>query len=77
LDEFDEWWVEGMTFSPDGAHIAAIDQNGVIRVWRLASCSLELSIQGSYWNKSVSWSPDGRFIASGGLDGEQLWTIAT
>jgi dipeptidyl aminopeptidase/acylaminoacyl peptidase len=76
LDDFDRWWVEGMCFSPDGQFLAAIDQTGHIRGWHLGIRKLVLELSSNGFNKSVSWSPDGRRLASGGALLEQAWTLS-
>jgi WD40 repeat protein len=76
LDGFDRWWVEGMSFSPDGQHLATIDQNGTIRIWHLGSQQVVLTLQAGGFNKTVSWSPDGCHLASGGPNSERVWALA-
>jgi WD40 repeat protein len=76
LDDFDQWWVEGLAFSPDSKCLATIDQNGTIRVWRLDTQELMLTLLAGAMNKTVSWSPDARYLASGGAGGEQVWVLA-
>ena len=76
LDGFDGWWVEGMSFSPDGQHLATIDQNGNIRIWHLGSQQVVLTLQAGGLSKTVSWSPDGCHLASGGPNSERVWALA-
>lgn len=76
LNEFDRYWVEGLSFSPDGRHLATIDQAGVIRVWQLDTPQVVLTVQAGSMNKSVRWSPNGRYLASGGYGMEQVWVLA-
>jgi WD40 repeat protein len=75
LDGFDGWWVEGMSFSPDGQDLATIDQNGTIRIWHLGSQQVVLTLQAGGLSKTVSWSPDGCHIASGGPTSELVWAV--
>lgn len=75
FDEFDGWWVQGMSFSPDGEHLATIEQNGKIRVWDLARRSISMVISAGGFNTTASWSPSGAYLASGGYDGEQVWKV--
>jgi WD40 repeat protein len=75
LDGFDGWWVLDLSFSPDGAQLATIDQNGQIRIWDVAQGSPAAEIAAGGFNTTVSWSPDGRHLTSGGLDGAQVWKI--
>lgn len=76
LDQFDQWWVEGLSFSPDGQFLATIDQNGKIRVWRPASREVVLTLDAGGFNKTVSWSPDGRHLVSGGPQCERAWALS-
>lgn len=59
-----------MAFSPDsGAHLAAVSQDGVMRVFQYDSMELVGSAR-SYFGGllCVTWSGDGRLLAAGGED---------
>jgi ankyrin repeat protein len=70
-------------FSPDGKRIAADtrqDGKSGFRVWDAATGEELLRREDSpgYWTRALAWSSDGRFIASGGEDGEiALWSATT
>jgi WD40 repeat protein len=56
-------------FSPDGQHLITGDDQGEIRLWRVADGQLLLTSKGhSNWVWSVAFSPDGRTFASGSID---------
>lgn len=61
--------INDMSFSPDGTHLAAVSQDGVMRVFQYDSMELIGSAR-SYFGGllCVGWSGDGRLIAVGGED---------
>ena len=68
-------WVIGdgaineFAFSPDGAYLAVVGQDGYLRVFNYNSMELIGSMK-SYFGGllCVSWSPDGKYIVVGGED---------
>lgn len=73
LDDFDQWSVEDISFAPDGRYLATIDQSGTVRVLGLDTGEVVSSMRAGSMNKSISWSPDGKWLASGGPGAEQVW----
>jgi WD40 repeat protein/serine/threonine protein kinase len=71
-----ESWV---TFSPDGRQIASAGGwDGQIKIWNAVTGQRTLSIKGhDYWAHCVSFSPDGRLLASGGDNHVKLWDTQT
>jgi len=69
--------VLGIAFSPDGKRIAAVDWNGEVRVWDVATGQMDPTRRSHKGGVlSVSFSPDGNKIASGSEDGTlRLWTL--
>lgn len=73
-----EGWVYGADFSPDGKLLATSDFTGVVRIWdvtsgeRLRSIDAHVKPDGadllSGFIFRVSFSPDGRFLATAGWD---------
>jgi WD40 repeat protein len=72
--------ISTLSWSPDGTHLCAGDKDGFIHIWDIVSRRKLLTYdkhrvsklsaigmgQNEVW--SVAWSPDGRYIASGGTD---------
>lgn len=58
-----------MAFSPNGAHLAVVTQDGLLRVFQYDSMEL-LGTARSYFGGllCVAWSGDGRLVAAGGED---------
>ena len=76
--------VESIAFSPDGALLASVGKDQLIRLWRLADGECVSTLIGAAWGgvRSVRFSPDGTLLASGGNGREEggrvrLWSVAT
>jgi serine/threonine protein kinase len=66
-----------VTFSPDGKTLAA-DWDKAIGLWQVGTGELKQTLQGhKHWAGSVSFSPDGTILASGGGGGWLLlWRVS-
>ena len=67
--------VHECAWSPDGRSLASTSTS-CFKVWDVATRSCTATLDGSY--ASSSWSPDGRKVLLGGVDGAvTLWDVAT
>ena len=68
-------------FSPDGTTLASGHRDGTLRLWDVATGTLQQTLIGpTSWVESVAFSPDGTTLASGGGSGDgtvRLWDVAT
>jgi WD40 repeat protein len=64
-------------FSPDGTHLAVANQNGVPKVWDLATRTPVLSLVGSTEICSaITYNPAGTLLATGCGDGiVKIWEL--
>jgi WD40 repeat protein len=77
------WWklgqqINAFSFSPDGSLIAVVCEDGTLRILDYVSERL-LDVFRSYFGGflCVCWSPDGRFIVTGGQDDlVTIWSVA-
>jgi WD40 repeat protein len=62
-------------FSPDGKQIASADQDGKIRIWDVASATINKTLIGHTGvAKLISFSPDGRLLATAADDNTvRIW----
>ena len=70
-------WVNSVSFSPNGTHLAAGSGNTIL-LWDVDSGDQITTLEGhADWVNSVSFSPDGATLASGAGDGTiLLWDVA-
>ena len=74
-------WPHSVDFSPDGTRLASGFQDGTVRLWSVANKN-EVAVLEGHTDRvaSVSFSPDGAFLASAGGRREpvvRLWDTAT
>ena len=71
--------VNSVSFSPDGATLAAGSYDGTVKLWDVASGEPIATLEGHTSRvNSVSFSPDGATLASGSGDGTiLLWDVAS
>ena len=57
-------------FSPDGKHLATVDDHSIARLWNLSGQQLaEFGGEDGYV-REMSFSPDGKLLAIAGYDGK-------
>ncbi len=67
---------DSVAFSPDSSQIAAGGWDGSIRIWRVADGQFIRALSGID-GRSAPYSPDGKWIASGGAKDFKVWDAAT
>ncbi len=68
--------VRGLAFSPDGTQLASVsgDPGGgpAVRVWEVSASRLIAELPAPFQVSSVAYSPGGRLIAAGSMDGDAI-----
>ena len=82
-----EGWVNSVSFSPDGQTLASgeghlprrYELDGRVRLWDVASGTQTAVLEGDDTDlfHPLSFSPDGRTLASGGWGGVGLWDVVS
>ena len=68
--------VRSAVFSPGGNRLASVSEDGVIRIWDVATKSQQAVLQNSCGARSLDWSPDGKLLAAGLHDGTtNVWNL--
>ncbi|CAG8958999.1 hypothetical protein HYFRA_00012158 [Hymenoscyphus fraxineus] len=70
--------INAFAFSPDNRHIAVVSEDGTLRIIDYLKEQL-LDIYSSYYGGfiSVCWSPDGKYVLTGGQDDlVSIWSVA-
>lgn len=70
--------INRMAFSPDGTHLAVVSEDGTLKIIDFLKEKL-VDVFRSYYGglMSVTWSPDGRYILTGGQDDlVSIWSFA-
>ncbi len=64
-------------FSPDGAHVADLDDGGAVRIWDIASGQrVARLVDGEVETPSFAGSEDGRTLVVGRSFGQRIWNLA-
>ena len=70
--------INSIAFSPDGSHLAVVSEDGTLKIIDFLKEKL-LEVFRSYYGGliCVTWSPDGRYILTGGQDDlVSIWSLA-
>eukprot|EP00505_MAST-04D_sp_SCG-Rhode-Island_P006977 Stramenopile-MAST_4_protein_6977 len=70
-------YVNSVSFSPDGKHVASGSLDKTVKVWSVESGECVTTLEGhSSVVESVSFSPDGKHVASGSDDKTvKVWSV--
>lgn len=67
-----------VAFSPDGKIVASTDKKGVLLFWEVATGAIRPGVDQFYAMDSLSYSPDGKFLAKDGFSlRPHLYEVAT
>ena len=69
--------VTRILFSPDGQTLASVERGGKVLLWDVSTGTIKWTLMHSESVNSISFSPDGEILASGGYDGILFWDITT
>ena len=73
-----EGLVSRLAFSDDGRAIAAADQEGAIRIWNVATGSIEKTLPGSGEITALVFAPNGETLATATADNTtSIWNLQT
>lgn len=70
--------VRSAVFDPDGSRLASVSEDGVIRLWDVATQTELAVLRNSTGARPLDWSPDGKLLAAGLHDGTtNVWDLKT
>lgn len=70
------WALQDLAMSPNGKVLATIDDGGTIHLWDTATLKETKSMKHADTARTIAFSADGNFIASGGGEMVKLWDSA-
>jgi len=69
--------IRDIAWSPDSKRIASVSDDGTMRAWDAISGKHAFTFPNSHGIVRIAWSPNGKYIISGGTAKILLWEIAS
>jgi WD40 repeat protein len=70
-------WIRPLALSPTREYVVSLGNKNTIKIWNLKTGNLIRTIETHSWVGSITISPDGKFLVSGGRGNIKIWNLAT
>lgn len=68
--------VRTVVFHPTSTRLASVSEDGIVRIWDVASQAEVATLKNSHGSRDLVWHPNGRFLATGLHDGTtNIWDV--
>lgn len=75
LEVINSYTLNDLAFDPNGLYLASGGDDGTIMVWRTDNWTLTITLRGGSDIQTVTFSPDGKLLASKSRDALILWRV--